>query len=131
MWRHGYTYSGHATVAAAALANLDILEGMLPGALDLEERLATALGPLGRHGLVGEVRTGTGVLGAIQLRADLVMADPGLPPRVISACRDQGILTRMLVGNAIQISPPLMLDDTGVVELVDGLKAALDQCLAE
>ena len=26
MWRHGYTYSGHAAVAAAALANIDILE---------------------------------------------------------------------------------------------------------
>jgi adenosylmethionine-8-amino-7-oxononanoate aminotransferase len=26
MWRHGYTYSGHAAVAAAALANLDIIE---------------------------------------------------------------------------------------------------------
>ncbi len=26
MFRHGYTYSGHATVAAAALANLDIVE---------------------------------------------------------------------------------------------------------
>ena len=26
MWRHGYTYTGHASVAAAALANLDILE---------------------------------------------------------------------------------------------------------
>jgi putrescine---pyruvate transaminase len=130
MWRHGYTYSGHATVAAAALANLDILEGMLQGALDLEERLATALLPLGGHELVGEVRSGTGVLGAIQLKADLVLADPGLPPRVISACRERGILTRMLVGNAIQISPPLMLDDAGVVELVAGLNSALDHCLA-
>ena len=26
MWRHGYTYSGHAAVAAAALVNIDILE---------------------------------------------------------------------------------------------------------
>ncbi|MGE5460982.1 MAG: aspartate aminotransferase family protein, partial [Solirubrobacterales bacterium] len=26
LWRHGYTYAGHATVAAAALANLDIVE---------------------------------------------------------------------------------------------------------
>ncbi len=26
MWRHGYTYSGHASVAAAALANLAIMD---------------------------------------------------------------------------------------------------------
>ena len=27
MWRHGYTYSGHATAAAVALANFDVLSG--------------------------------------------------------------------------------------------------------
>ena len=27
LWRHGYTYSGHASAAAAAMANLDIIEG--------------------------------------------------------------------------------------------------------
>ena len=26
VWRHGYTYSGHAVAAAAAMANLDVIE---------------------------------------------------------------------------------------------------------
>src|SRR6266536_15134 len=39
MWRHGYTYSGHATVAAAALANLDIIER--EGLLERSRSLAT------------------------------------------------------------------------------------------
>src|SRR6266540_1807384 len=41
MWRHGYTYSGHATVAAAALANLDIIEreGLLERSRSLELEL--------------------------------------------------------------------------------------------
>ncbi|MEJ7744734.1 MAG: aminotransferase class III-fold pyridoxal phosphate-dependent enzyme [Nocardioidaceae bacterium] len=49
-WRHGYTYSGHATAAAVALANLDIIEreGLLDEAARLETTLAEALSPLGR-----------------------------------------------------------------------------------
>jgi putrescine---pyruvate transaminase len=40
-WRHGYTYSGHATAAAAALANPDVMEREeLPKrALELEREL--------------------------------------------------------------------------------------------
>jgi putrescine aminotransferase len=37
---HGFTYSGHPTCAAVALANLDILEGEA-----LTERTATDTGP--------------------------------------------------------------------------------------
>ncbi len=46
VWRHGYTYSGHATATAAAHANLDIIEreGLLGRALELERELAEALG---------------------------------------------------------------------------------------
>jgi adenosylmethionine-8-amino-7-oxononanoate aminotransferase len=45
MWRHGYTYSGHATACAAALANLDIFEreGLIQQAGELESELTKAL----------------------------------------------------------------------------------------
>ena len=54
VWRHGYTYSGHAAASAAALANLDIMEreGLCERALDLETDLTTALAPLSEHALV-------------------------------------------------------------------------------
>ena len=69
MWRHGYTYSGHATVAAVALANLDVIEreGLVARARELEDELAGALAPLAGHALVSEVRAGTGVLAAVQI----------------------------------------------------------------
>lgn len=53
MWRHGYTYSGHASVAAAALANLDIMEreGLCERAFKLEVPLLEALQPLADHDL--------------------------------------------------------------------------------
>jgi len=128
LWRHGYTYAGHATVAAAALANLDIMEreGLPQRALELESELAEALAPLAEHPLIDEVRAGTGVVAAVQLSTDAITADPGLPPRVVAACRDNGVMTRTLATGALQVSPALVIDADGMHELRDGIRAALD-----
>lgn len=128
MWRHGYTYAGHATVAAAALANLDIIEReALPArALQLEKELAEVLAPLAGHELVDEVRAGTGVVAAVQLAAEAMGEDPGLPVRVVAACREAGIMTRNLATGALQVSPALAIDGAGLDELASGLRAALD-----
>jgi adenosylmethionine-8-amino-7-oxononanoate aminotransferase len=128
LWRHGYTYAGHATVAAAGLANLDIMEreALPEHALALERALAEALATLAAHPLVEEVRAGTGVLGAVQLDADAIAADPALPGRAVTACRENGILTRALATGALQVSPALVLDEAGLDELRSGIAAALD-----
>ena len=128
LWRHGYTYSGHATVAAAALANLDVMEREeLPKrALELERDLVTALAPIADHPLVGEVRAGTGVLAAVQFAGDALEADPGLPARAVTACRANGILTRALGIGALQVSPALVLTGDELDELSDGMRGALD-----
>jgi putrescine---pyruvate transaminase len=128
MWRHGYTYSGHATAAAAALANLDIMEreSLPKRALELEGDLAEALAPLAEHPLVGGVRSGTGVLAAVQFAADALEAEPTLPGRVVAASRRSGILTRALGIGALQISPPLVIDAAELNELREGLRSALD-----
>lgn len=127
MWRHGYTYSGHATVAAAALANLDIFEEeqLNSRALDLEAELADSLRPLESHDLISEVRAGTGVLAAVQLKPELIAANPSLPGQVISAARDAGVMTRALATGAIHVSPPLIIDREGLDELQAGLADAL------
>ena len=128
MWRHGYTYSGHATAAAAALANLAIMEreGLPKRALGLEDDLAEALAPLAQHPLVGEVRSGTGMLAAVQFAADALEAKPALPGRVVAGSRENGILTRALGIGALQISPPLVVDRDELDELREGLGSALD-----
>jgi adenosylmethionine-8-amino-7-oxononanoate aminotransferase len=130
MWRHGYTYSGHAAVAAAALANLDIMEreDLCGRALALEGALLEALRPLASHPLVDEVRGGTGVLAAVQVAGGAVAADPALPARISAACRDAGLLVRMLVGGAIAVSPPLILSDAELRELAAAFRAGLDAC---
>jgi adenosylmethionine-8-amino-7-oxononanoate aminotransferase len=129
MFRHGYTYSGHAAVAAAALANLDLMvsDDILARAVELEAHLAEGLRPLADHELVSEVRAGTGVLAAVQLDPERLRNDAGLVRRVVPACRANGIMTRTLATGAIQISPPLVLTEDEVDELAAGLGAALDE----
>jgi adenosylmethionine-8-amino-7-oxononanoate aminotransferase len=130
VWRHGYTYSGHATVAAAALANIEIMEreGLCERALGLESALQDALAPLAAHELVHEVRGGVGVLAAVQVQPAAVEDDPTLAARIGAACRDAGVLVRPLVGGAIAVSPPLVIDDEGLKELAEGFRAGLDAC---
>src|SRR5262245_43098759 len=102
MFRHGYTYSGHAAVAAAALANLDIIERehLLARAIDLEASIAEALAPLASHDVVEEVRAGVGVLGAVHISAEALTEDPSLAGRIVPACREAGIMTRVLMSRA-------------------------------
>jgi adenosylmethionine-8-amino-7-oxononanoate aminotransferase len=128
IWRHGYTYSGHATVAAAAIANLDIMEreALPERALTLEAQLYDALAPLADHELVEEVRGGVGVLAAVNLRQDLVADDPMLPARTGAAIREAGVIVRPLVAGAIAVSPPLVVDADDLAELAGGFRAGLD-----
>jgi adenosylmethionine-8-amino-7-oxononanoate aminotransferase len=128
MWRHGYTYSGHAAVAAAALVNIDIVEneGLGARAKTMEGSLVDALKQLSDHDLVEDVRGGIGLLAAVQLRQDLVEDDPALGARVGAATRQAGVLVRPLVGGALAVSPPLIIEDSQLQEIVDGLRAGLD-----
>ncbi|MEU0505746.1 aminotransferase class III-fold pyridoxal phosphate-dependent enzyme [Nocardia sp. NPDC005998] len=120
-WRHGYTYGGHAGAAAAALANLAIVEreGLLDEAKRLESTLHEKLAPLADHPRVAEVRSGLGAVAAIQL------ADPseGLP--LVKTLREHGISGRAAGQGAMQISPSFVMTDDQVDELVEGFTRAL------
>lgn len=128
MWRHGYTYSGHTTAAAAAIANIDILEreGILEHVRRLESEFAAALAPLAQHPLVTEIRSGLGLLAAVQIDPDAIDADPGLPARTFRAIRDAGAITRAVGGGGLQISPPLIITTEQVNEMVSAFSVGLD-----
>jgi len=130
-WRHGYTYSGHATATAVAHANLDLMErdGLFARALELEVELADALAQLASHPLVTEIRAGLGVVGAVQLDPDAVAADATLPDRVSAAARKNGVLTRVLTGGGLQLSPALVITRAELDEITAGLDAALKSVL--
>jgi adenosylmethionine-8-amino-7-oxononanoate aminotransferase len=132
VWRHGYTYSGHASAAAAAHANLDIIEreGLLERGFELETEIPQALAPLLDHELVTEIRGGPGAVAAVQIDPALLADDPGLTDRVTLKSRDHGVLTRTLVGGGLQISPPLVITRGELDEIASGLRGALDDVAA-
>ncbi len=132
VWRHGYTYSGHASAAAAAHANLDIIEreGLVARGLELETEIPAALAPLADHELVSEIRGGFGAVAAVQIEPDLLADDPGLTDRVTLRSRHHGVLTRTLVGGGLQISPPLVISRDELDEIASGIAGALDDVAA-
>jgi putrescine aminotransferase len=126
-FRHGPTYSGHPTVCAAALANLDIMEreGLLERGNELEGEIATALGALADHPLVGEIRAGIGALGAVAFAREALAEAPDLPQRAFAAARERGVLVRGL-GDAVALSPPLVIAREQVDRAAEVIGEALD-----
>ena len=131
MFRHGYTYSGHATACAAAMANLDILEGegLVGRVRTLEPVLAREIARLNDAPLVGETRV-VGLAAAVELDAETLAADPGAPEVVAAALRRHGILSRVLRGVALQVSPPFVITEAEIRGMVDGFEAALAEVAA-
>ncbi|MBA2946747.1 aspartate aminotransferase family protein [Streptomyces sp. PSKA28] len=127
VFRHGYTYSGHAAAAAAALANLDYLHDhdLLAAADRIAGYLPTLLDDLDATGVIQSVRTGPAAMACVQLNAWLVKKDPGLVQRAVRAVRDAGILTRPFACGGLQISPALCASDAELEQLTEGFRKAL------
>jgi adenosylmethionine-8-amino-7-oxononanoate aminotransferase len=127
VFRHGYTYSGHAGAAAAAMANLDILEreGLVARVAALEPVLDRVIRRLEGVAGVGEVRT-VGLTAAVAFETSLLAADPALPERAVAAALRHGVATRVLRGHALQVSPPFVITESEIRTMVDGLGAAIE-----
>ncbi|HZN80470.1 MAG TPA: aminotransferase class III-fold pyridoxal phosphate-dependent enzyme [Mycobacterium sp.] len=119
-FRHGVTYSGHATACAVAETNLDILEKehLLERAEKLELTLHHELDSLSDLDAVEDIRV-AGFLGGVSLRADLDA------PAIADDLVDRGFIVRALRGNTLQLSPPLVTTDEEVVQLAAALRESL------
>jgi putrescine---pyruvate transaminase len=114
--RHGYTYSGHPTACAAALANLALLrdEYLLERVPRIAERLGGGLAQARDGGSVTEVRGQGGVWAA------------GLPAGVDAiAVRDEmlarGVIARPIGAAGIAFCPPLVIGDDDIDLCVESL----------
>jgi len=125
--KHGYTYSGHATACAAAVANLDLIEAeqLVDRVAELEEAVPRLLGPLADVDGVSEVRT-IGLLAGVQLDAPW-FEERGVPLAAAAvAVRERGQLSRLLASGALQFSPPFVSTE----EQIAGFAAATADALA-
>ena len=127
LWRHGYTYSGHACAAAAAMANLDIIEqeGLVDRVATNQVALTAALIGLRDHSWVVDVRSGMGLLAAVTIDPQILAGDPSTMNRLILALREEGVISRGLADGSLQISPPFIITR----EEMQFLGGAIDRAL--
>ncbi|WP_249010423.1 aspartate aminotransferase family protein [Conexibacter sp. DBS9H8] len=127
IFRHGATYAGHPTCAAAALANLEILgrEHLLDRARELEGPLFAAMSSLTEHPLVSEARGGLGFLAAIDLREEARTERPTVVAEVFHAARERGLIVRPLA-TGLAVSPPLTASTAHIDLIVETLATSLD-----
>ncbi len=123
IFRHGLTYSGHATGCAVAEANLDVLEqeSLVARVAELEGVLHRAVQPLAEHPLVLDVRGGIGLLAGVQLHPE-VSGDA-----VADACIERGVAMRTINANTLQVSPPFVVTDDEVGHIAAVIGSALDE----
>ncbi|MCX7933321.1 MAG: aspartate aminotransferase family protein [Rhodovarius sp.] len=134
---HGFTYSGHPVAAAVAVETLRIYDeiDILSHVARVAPVLQRGLRRLGQHPLVGEAR-GMGLIGAIELVADKATKQPFDPARKIAfrlqkLCEAEGLLMRVLPGDAIAFSPPLVITEAEIEEIIAGVARALDALAIE
>jgi adenosylmethionine-8-amino-7-oxononanoate aminotransferase len=112
--RHGYTYSGHATVCAAALTNLHIIEreNLMDRARHIGGRLHQGLSALAKDGTIAEVR-GDGAVWAAGLHAHQNCV--AIRDRMI----ELGSIVRAINTDTNAFCPPLVITDAEIDRLLD------------
>jgi adenosylmethionine-8-amino-7-oxononanoate aminotransferase len=82
---------------------------------------------LADHPLVSSHRGGVGLLGAVVLDPERLAADPTLADRAYTAVRDNGLISRVIAGDSLQISPPLVITESELDELASLMRTGLDE----
>jgi beta-alanine--pyruvate transaminase len=122
---HGFTYTGHPLACAAALATLDLYaeDGLFERARSLEPFWEAAV-----HGLAGrrhvvDIRN-FGLVAGIEM-APRAGAPGARGQELFRALFDAGYLVRA-TGDIIALSPPLIISEDEIADLVGALADALD-----
>ncbi|MDE1995748.1 MAG: aminotransferase class III-fold pyridoxal phosphate-dependent enzyme, partial [Rhizobiaceae bacterium] len=129
----------HPLAAAAALVNLQLIEegGLIEKAAAMGDLLHARLQQaFADHPLVGEIR-GRKLIAALEFVADknpMTKFDPALKiaARIVKQARDRGIITRALPhADTISFSPPFIINEAEIEEVVAKTRAAVDAVMDE
>lgn len=117
LFRHGYTYSGHPSVCAAGIANLQLMtdEGLVERAIWVGKRLSDGLAALVADGTIAGFR-GDGAVWAAELGRDAI------PVR--NELLAKGAVFRP-IGTALAMCPPLVITDAELDRLLDVLASIM------
>lgn len=141
---HGFTYMGHATACAAALAVQETVErdDLLANVRARGANLFAALRDrFGNHRHVGDIR-GRGLFIGIELVSDRTGKEPFDPALKLHAKIKSEAMARGLIcypgggtldgklGDHVLLAPPFIIDETHVTEIVEKLGASLEAALA-
>ncbi len=115
--RTGYTYSGHPTVAAAAIRNMEIItdEGLVQRAHHVGAKLTEGLEALAADGLIVSHR-GTGAVQAA------VLDRPSMDVR--NDMLRRGVIVRP-INDGLAICPPLVITDDEIGRIIDTMATSL------
>ncbi len=115
--RTGYTYSGHPTVAAAAVRNMEIItaEGLVDRAHHVGRKLTEGLEALAADGLIASHR-GTGAVQAA------VLDRPSMDVR--NDMLHRGVIVRP-INDALAMCPPLVITDDEIGRMIDTMAESL------
>jgi adenosylmethionine-8-amino-7-oxononanoate aminotransferase len=145
VFQHGFTYIGHPTACAGALAVQRAIEreDLLANVAEQGAKLRQDLeGAFADHPHVGDIR-GRGLFLGLELVRDRATRAPFDPAAKLHARIKRAAFARGLIcypnggtvdgtrGDHILLAPPFILEDRHRGELVDKLTAALDAALAE
>jgi len=127
---HGFTYSSHPTSAAAALANINVLENLIPRVRDnIGPYFQQKLRDFANHPAVGEVR-GYGLIGALELlpRAGRAALTPTtlLGVKAAALAREEGVIVRG-IRDLIAVSPPFIINKEEIDVLFSAVRRTLDR----
>ncbi|MEI7771009.1 MAG: aspartate aminotransferase family protein [Chloroflexales bacterium] len=130
-WMHAFTYSGHPTCCAVALANIAIIEGegLVAQAASTGAHMLAGLQELEEMPSVGNVR-GLGMMAGVELVAnkdtkEAFPASANVGARVGSEMMARGLHTRV-IGDTILLAPPLSTS----VEQIDQMVQIIGESIA-
>ncbi len=129
-WMHAYTYSGHPTCCAVAVANLKILdeEGLVQRAAEMGNRLHEGLHTMDDMDHVGNIR-GIGMMAAVELVEDKATKQPfpasaKYGARVGQELMKRGLYTRMR-GDILCLAPPFVTSAEQIDRIVEIVRDSL------
>jgi len=132
---HGYTYSGHPTACAVALANIDILEReeLLKRSTTMGQYLMELLRNL-KNPYIGEVR-GLGLMIGVELvrgRGEGPFPEESdMNYKVQDATLRRGVIVRGLGTTVISLSPPLVITREECHTVAEQLDASIREVCSE